>query len=82
MSGKIEILNLIENEKQKIISFFQEFVQAASPNPPSHCNTDGDMMQILKSNVKDLRGFQPKPVVSLGGTDARLWRYKNIPAHV
>tara|TARA_B100001248_G_C27203579_1_gene372425 strand:- start:407 stop:526 length:120 start_codon:yes stop_codon:yes gene_type:complete len=39
-------------------------------------------MQILKSNVKDLRGFQPKPVVSLGGTDARLWQYKNIPAHV
>ena len=40
------------------------------------------MMQILKSNVKDLRGFQPEPVVSLGSTDARLWRYKNIPAHV
>ena len=51
-------------------------------NPPSHCNPDGDMMQILKSNVQDLRGFQPEPVVSLGGTDARLWRYKNIPAYV
>ena len=22
------------------------------------------------------------PVVSLGGTDARLWRYENIPAYV
>ena len=39
-------------------------------------------MQILKNNVQDLRGFQPEPVVSLGGTDARLWRYKNIPAYV
>jgi succinyl-diaminopimelate desuccinylase len=24
----------------------------------------------------------PAPVISLGGTDARLWRYKNIPAIV
>ena len=51
-------------------------------NPPSHCDPDGDMMDILRSNVKHLRGFQPEPVVSLGGTDARLWRYKNIPAYV
>ena len=51
-------------------------------NPPSHCDPDGDMMDILRSNVKDLRGFQPEPVVSLGGTDARLWRFKNIPAYV
>ena len=47
-------------------------------NPPSHHDPDGDIMQILKNNVQDLKGFQPEPVVSLGGTDARLWRYKNI----
>ena len=34
MSTKIEILNSIENIKQEIISFLQEFIQAASPNPP------------------------------------------------
>ena len=51
-------------------------------NPPSHCDPDGDMMRILKSNVQELEGFQPEPVVSLGGTDARLWRYNNIPAYV
>ena len=51
-------------------------------NPPSHCDPDGDMMQILKRNVQELKGFQPEPVVSLGGTDARLWRYNNIPAYV
>ena len=40
------------------------------------------LMYILKINVKHLRGFQAEAVVSLGGTDARLWRYKNIPAYV
>ena len=34
MSRKIEILNSIENIKEEIISFLQEFIQAASPNPP------------------------------------------------
>ena len=34
MSAKIEILNWIENEKHEIILFLQEFIQAASPNPP------------------------------------------------
>tara|TARA_B100001057_G_scaffold252059_1_gene252315 strand:+ start:1246 stop:1674 length:429 start_codon:yes stop_codon:yes gene_type:complete len=34
MSTKIEILNSIENTKHEIISFLQEFIQAASPNPP------------------------------------------------
>ena len=25
-------------------------------------------------------GIDPTPVISLGGTDARLWRYKDLPA--
>ena len=29
-----------------------------------------------------LGGYQPVPIVSLGGTDARLWRYRNVPAYV
>jgi succinyl-diaminopimelate desuccinylase len=33
-------------------------------------------------NVEALKGFTPIPIVSLGGTDARLWRYRNIPAYV
>ena len=40
------------------------------------------MVGIIQANVKALRGFEPQPTVSLGGTDARLWRYIDVPAHV
>jgi succinyl-diaminopimelate desuccinylase len=51
-------------------------------NPPSYCDPYGEMVEILQGNVRDLRGITPAPIVSLGGTDARLWRYRNIPAYV
>ncbi len=49
---------------------------------PSYCDPYGPMVEIIQKNVEALRGFRPTPVVSLGGTDARLWRYENIPAYV
>ena len=51
-------------------------------NLPSYCDPYGDMMGIIQKNVEELKGFTPKPVVSLGGTDARLWRYIDVPAYV
>ena len=49
---------------------------------PSWCDPDNDMLHILRANVKALKGYVPEPIVSLGGTDARLWRYRGIPALV
>jgi succinyl-diaminopimelate desuccinylase len=40
------------------------------------------MARILQANVQALRGFTPPAIVSLGGTDARLWRYIGVPAYV
>lgn len=51
-------------------------------SPPSWCDPNGDMVDILQRNVQALKGFKPVPIVSLGGTDARLWRYRGIPAYV
>jgi succinyl-diaminopimelate desuccinylase len=51
-------------------------------SPPSWCDPNGEMVEILQRNVTTLKGFTPIPIVSLGGTDARLWRYRNIPAYV
>jgi hypothetical protein len=51
-------------------------------NPPSYCPPDGAMVGIIQENVESLRGFKPQPIVSLGGTDARLWRHRDIPAYV
>ena len=51
-------------------------------NPPSWCDPGGEMLHFVQGNVRELKGFEPEPIVSLGGTDARLWRYRNIPAYV
>src|SRR5215467_13354835 len=51
-------------------------------NPPSWCPPDSEMAQLVRANAKEVSGIDPMPIVSLGGTDARLWRYKDIPAIV
>ena len=50
--------------------------------PPAWCDPEHEMLGIIQDNVESLRGFRPEPVVSLGGTDTRLWRYRDIPAFV
>jgi succinyl-diaminopimelate desuccinylase len=51
-------------------------------NPPSWCDPDGAMVRYIQQNVRALKNFEPQPVASLGGTDARLWRYRDVPAYV
>ena len=61
MSGKIEILNVIENEKQEIISFFQEFVQAASPNPPGDTRIAASVIsKLLEKHKMPFRWVAPQ----------------------
>ena len=50
--------------------------------PPSFCDPENPMVHCLQSNAKEIIGIKPKAIISLGGTDARLWRYKSIPACV
>jgi succinyl-diaminopimelate desuccinylase len=51
-------------------------------NPPSWSPPDTEMADYIRANAHAISGVEPMPVVSLGGTDARLWRYRNIPAIV
>ena len=51
-------------------------------NEPSWCDPHGEMMEIIRDNAEALGRPRPEPVVSIGGTDARLWRYAGIPAYV
>ncbi|MBS0242517.1 MAG: M20/M25/M40 family metallo-hydrolase [Proteobacteria bacterium] len=51
-------------------------------NLPSWVDPACDIIEIVQGTVETLRGFKPTPIVSLGGTDARLWRYRNIPTCV
>ena len=51
-------------------------------NEPSWCDPYGEMMEIIQDNVESLGRPRPTPIVSIGGTDARLWRYEGVPAYV
>jgi succinyl-diaminopimelate desuccinylase len=70
-------------EVEKVLAAYPEAtVEEINCNLPSYCDPCGDMVEIIQNNVEAMKGFRPKPVVSLGGTDARLWRYANVPAYV
>jgi succinyl-diaminopimelate desuccinylase len=49
---------------------------------PSWCDPDHEMVGIIQANVEALGRPRPTPIISLGGTDARLWRHRGIPAYV
>jgi len=49
---------------------------------PSVCDPNHEMVGILRANARALGRPEPAPIVSLGGTDARLWRQRGVPALV
>jgi succinyl-diaminopimelate desuccinylase len=49
---------------------------------PSVCDPNHEMVGIVRANAQALGRPAPAPIVSLGGTDARLWRHRGIPAFV
>jgi succinyl-diaminopimelate desuccinylase len=70
-------------EARRIVARFPEATfEEINSQPPSWCDPHGDMVGIIQANVEAARGFRPTPIVSLGGTDARLWRLADIPAYV
>jgi succinyl-diaminopimelate desuccinylase len=74
-----EVLDRVE----KILSRFPEAtMKETNCNLPSWVDPGSEIIEIVQDTVEQLRGFRPQPIVSLGGTDARLWRYRNIQACV
>lgn len=49
---------------------------------PAACDPFHEMAGHLRANAKAMTGIEPKPVISLGGSDARLWRQLGIPAFI
>lgn len=70
-------------EVERILQAFPEAtMKETNCNLPSWVDPNCEIIEIVQKNVEELRGFCPQPIVSLGGTDARLWRYRNIQACV
>ena len=73
----------VMREVRRIAAAFPEVtVEEINYSAPSWCDPYGEMVEILSANAKAVTGATPVPIVSLGGTDARLWRYKGVPAYV
>jgi len=73
----------IKGELNRILANYPEAsVEIVNFHPASWCDPEGELMGILRGNVRKLSDIDPMPTVSLGGTDARLWRFRNIPAYV
>ena len=49
---------------------------------PAWSDPDHEMVRIIKRNVTAFGWPEPTPIACLGGTDARLWRHRNIPAFI
>jgi succinyl-diaminopimelate desuccinylase len=74
---------LILGEIDKIMAQYPDAsYRQIAYNPPSWCPPDAEMAELVRANAQAVSGIDPTPVISLGGTDARLWRYKDLPAIV
>jgi succinyl-diaminopimelate desuccinylase len=73
---------IMERVNEVMADFPEATLEEIGHAPPAYSDPYGEMVTILQDTVEELRGFRPTPIISLGGTDARLWRYRNIPAYV
>jgi succinyl-diaminopimelate desuccinylase len=77
--AKEEIMGKI---REIVARYAQASVEEINFSPPNWCDPEHEMVRILQTNVKAAKGFEPQPIVGLGATDARLWRYRDVPAYV
>ncbi len=55
-------------------------VEVARYDGPLWSPPDGEMAGIIRGNAR-LLGVDPKPIVSLGGSDLKFWRERGVPSY-
>ena len=68
----VEKEQVISVVKQVLEGYPQATMSEINSSPPSWCEPNHEMVEHLQKNANTLGGYQPVPIVSLGGTDARL----------
>lgn len=63
-------------------AFPEVAMEVVGRQEPLWSDPEHPMCKLLQKNVEELAGFRPPAIVSLPGTDARLWRGLGIPAYV
>jgi succinyl-diaminopimelate desuccinylase len=77
-----DILRAFERVVERYRATADVTYMAINRTEPNHCDPDHPMVGIIQANAEQARGIRPVPSISLGGTDARLWRLAGIPAYV
>lgn len=67
---------------QKTLSRYPEAeIMPLTSAPTLWSDPDGEMSALIRARAKMLSGVEPSPIISLGGSDLRLWRAQGIPAY-
>lgn len=79
--GQAEMRGMVEGIAAGFPGVTIELPEHAAVDP-TFSDPAGPMVGLLQDAVASLRGFRPPAIVSLGGTDARFWRRRGVPAYV
>lgn len=63
-------------------AFPEATMEVIGRQEPLWSDPDHPMCRLLQDHAEQLSGFRPPAIISLPGTDARLWRGLGIPAYV
>ncbi|KAK0258533.1 hypothetical protein B0A54_06086 [Friedmanniomyces endolithicus] len=56
-------------------------IQAAASNPAASSPIEHELVGLLQRNAEMMVGVTPLPIVSLGATDCKHFRYRGVPAY-
>lgn len=66
---------------QRIVGRYPEArIEDVRYDAPQWSPPEGEMAEIIRGNARIL-GFDPKPIISLGGSDLKFWRRVGIPGY-
>ncbi|WP_288142443.1 ArgE/DapE family deacylase [Mesorhizobium sp.] len=74
--------DVMERLRDMIVAFPEAAFEVLDQDAANTSPSDHPMVQALIRNAKQISAIEPKPIIALGGCDARLWRYAGIPAFV
>jgi len=73
---------VIERAGEIAADFPEATMEVVGRQEPLWSDPEHPMCRLLQDHAEALSGFRPPAIVSLPGTDARLWRGLGIPAYV
>lgn len=74
--------DVIKRAREIASAYPEAEMEVTTCTEPMWSDPEHPMCKLLQNNAEKVGGFRPPAIVSLPGTDARVWRAKGIPAFV